>query len=188
MRLLSSIAVLALTLPVVAQTPTPGDPIRITSTHFALQAATGTFVSQTNDSLTWVPAGMGIGQTTIAKYEIDAIDVNYGRAKEGHALTGAFVGGILGGLIGLRAGWVQNQIDCGTTPTGCQPKVSVAGAGLLGVAAGAGIGALVGLVFKSTTWTEADPRTLGPQPKRVGVVPLWNPSANRVGLAVRAGF
>jgi len=188
MRLVSSIAALAFTLPAAAQVPSLGDPIRVTSAHYQFQAEPGTFVSQTNDSLTFILAGGHAGALTIAKYEIDAIDVNYARSTQGHALTGAAIGGIIGGLIGLRAAWSNNQLDCGDTGSGCGSRVSVPGAGLLGAAAGGGIGALIGLAIRSPMFTAADPRTLSPQPKRVSVVPLWDPSTRSFGVAVRAGF
>ena len=154
--------------------PGAGEKVRVTTLR-GRNLQTGVVVESDAEFLT-VSLGSGRSPVRIPLGSIERLEVARGRrmaAKEG-ALWGGVVGAVLGGLAaaGIGEAMCENATNCGTSAEGY-----LVGIGIFG-AAGAGVGALTGLAFKTDRWVRVPIDRV-----RVGIKPV--PSGAGVQVSLR---
>lgn len=144
--------------------------VRVTSRRHRLRQATGPVIWATADTIavqirTWQVGRDGLEFTpdtvVLPRAEIDRLDISTGRGNQ--AARGAAIGGGIGVLSGLIIG-IRNPkhcatdetVDCLMEPVAYAQSV-VASAAIFG-AAGAGLGALIGLMIPGDKWEQGSVR------------------------------
>ena len=145
----------------------PGQRVRITAPQLGISKYSGILVAVDGDTLT-------VDTLRVALMNVTRLDVYMGR--KGHAGTGAVVGGLVVGVpFAILFAAVCEGVDINCTGTG-----GAAVGFLMGGAAGALVGAGVGLLIKSDRWEEVPLHAL-----RVSVAPQRD---GRFGLGLSVRF
>jgi hypothetical protein len=120
-----------------------GSRVRVTSQETGAQPLIGQVVALEPRAVVVFGEG-GTGQKRVRLVPSTTLEVSTG--KKSRATRGAMVGGAVGTMPGLFMTFGDYNTD----------KGNPAAVSLVGAAAGAAIGSLVGLVFKSENWVPAD--------------------------------
>lgn len=136
--------------PVAAQTPVPGERVRITAPDDGLHRYTGVLVRFDGDAI-------AVDSLTIARDHVTRVEVYRGR--KGHAGAGALWGGLIGGAL-LGAG---GAAMCGDSFFNCDPGTAFAGGFLIGGLTGALLGAGIGALIRTDRWQTYPMSASGPR-------------------------
>lgn len=155
--------------------PIAGEKVRVTT--LAGRSREKGVVVQTDAETLTVSLGSGQPPVRIPLASVERLEVARGRrttAREG-ALVGGLAGGVLAGLAvgGLMQALCENGSDC----SGETARASLVGAAIVGTA-GAGAGALIGLVIKTDRWERLPVNRV-----RVGIRPAPAGASVQVSLA-----
>jgi hypothetical protein len=139
-----------------------------------LEKISGTLESVSPEAIVVRPRGAPATPITLKLSKIERAEVV--RGKRSHWPEGAGIGFVTGAVLGGIAGYA---LSCDDYNASCNGGTALAGGLVVGVATG-GLGALVGLAFKTDRWVKV------PLPKaKVALTLLPTPSGFRGSLSVR---
>ena len=173
----------SLAVPALAQTPVPGDPVRITAPSLGFEKEIGSLVRVSPDSLTYRRSAAPGDSLTIATSSITRLEIAFGNKQQRRIGHGALVGLGIGAGLGLIAGVADGDPTCEKGGYCVNAGVSIAALGALGAA----IGTIVGVFVKAPAWRQVDPAKIGTVAD-LRIIPSWEPSQRRAGIAVSLRF
>ena len=177
--LIVGLGLICLTQDVVAQTASsnstavsiqPGQRVRVHSITL-VSPLIANFLEQRGDTLVFIEDGRGRGVWSFSLSQIDRLEITAG--KTGRSSSAIKKGALIGAGIGLAAGLLfANNFD----PSDPTRDFSAGPTGIVGAAAGLGLGVFIGSRISTERWVKV------PLPQRVSFAP------NGRGLSLSFSF